>query len=236
MITRREIFLTLAGLAAARARVAGAPKEFWNEKDPGQWTPEEIELLLNQSPWARPANMSVTSVPEGFSPALGGTQGVSRSAGVTASRRGGVKSNGDSKSAASSSGTSQATFHAVVRWESALPIRTAEKNGSLEGISEFYILLAIGDFPSGDPNEAPSAREQRQAMLREFTKLERKGDSPIYLDRIEPIAAGLRFYFSRLEPIAAANREITFTTKMGPLEMKAKFPLKDMLYRGKLEL
>src|SRR5689334_8576365 len=100
MITRREVFLTLAGLAAARARVGGAPKEFWNEKDPGQWTREEIEQLLNQSPWAKIANMSVTSVPEGFSPALGGTQGVSRSAGVTAGRRGGVKPTGDAKGSA----------------------------------------------------------------------------------------------------------------------------------------
>lgn len=227
--------MTLSALPAALGRVAAAPKEFWNEKDPPQWTPEEIEQLLNQSPWAKPANMSVTSVPEGFSPALGGTQGVSRSAGVTASRRGGVKQTGDAKPGTGGE-TSQATFHAVVRWESALPIRTAEKNGSLEGISQFYVLLAIGDFPSGDPSEAPSAREQRQAMLREFTKLERKGDSPIYLDRIEPIAAGLRFYFSRLEPITPANKEITFVTKMGPLEMKARFPLKDMLYHGKLEL
>ena len=227
--------MTLSGLPAALGRVAGAAKEFWNQKDPGQWTPEEIEQLLNQSPWAKTANMSVTSVPEGFSPALGGTDGVNRSAGITASRRGGVKPKGDTKGAAGG-GSSQAAFHAVVRWESALPIRTAEKNGSLEGISQFYVLLAIGDFPSGDANEDPAAREQRQAMLREFTKLERKGDSPIYLDRIQPLAAGLRFYFSRLEPITAANKEITFSTKMGPLEMKARFPLKDMLYRGKLEL
>jgi hypothetical protein len=73
-------------------------------------------------------------------------------------------------------------------------------------------------------------------MLREYTRLERKGDSPIYLARTESTSLGIRFCFSRLEPITAANKEIAFSTKMGPLEMKAKFPLKDMLYRGMLEL
>ena len=44
------------------------------------------------------------------------------------------------------------------------------------------------------------------------------------------------FYFSRFDPITPANKEITFTTKMGPLEIKAKFTLKDMMYKGKLGL
>jgi hypothetical protein len=75
------------------------------------------------------------------------------------------------------------------------------------------------------------------AMLRESTKLERKGPGPIYLDHIEPSGGGgTLFYFSRLEPITPSNKEITFHTKMGPLEIKAKFSLKEMMYKGKLDL
>jgi hypothetical protein len=44
------------------------------------------------------------------------------------------------------------------------------------------------------------------------------------------------YYFSRMDPIKPSNKEITFSTKIGALEFKAKFQLKDMSYRGKLEL
>ena len=59
---------------------------------------------------------------------------------------------------------------------------------------------------------------------------------PLYLDHIQAIKDGELFYFSRLDAIKPSNKEITFTTKLGPMEFKAKFTLKDMMYRGKLEL
>jgi hypothetical protein len=127
----------------------------------------------------------------------------------------------------------------MVRWESSKPVQAAEKSRPDDGDAGFYILALIGEIPDfARPNdeETAQAREQRVAMLREFTKLERKGGSPIYLERLEPGATGTRFYFSRFDPITPANKEITFTTKMGPLEIKAKFILKDMMYKGKLEL
>ena len=45
---------------------------------------------------------------------------------------------------------------------------------------------------------------------------------------------GTLFYFSRDEPIK--DGQVTFVTKMGPLEVKAKFTVKDMMYHGKVEL
>jgi len=216
MMTRRDVLLIAAGIP-----VWAAAKEFWNEKTPDQWAKEEVEQMLTNSPWAKPAAISFNNSVGllGF-PGFGGRPGVY---GVPA---------GDQNKKGSST---PHAFQAVIRWESARPIRIAEKNNQFEG-SEYYVVAAIGDFPASDANEDLDAREQRREMLQEFTKLDRRGDSPIYLDRIEPVATGMRFYFSKLEPITPANKEITFTTKIGPLEMKAKFPLKDMVYRGKLEL
>ena len=37
-------------------------------------------------------------------------------------------------------------------------------------------------------------------------------------------------------PIQANDKEILFTTRMGPLEVKAKFSPKEMTCKGKLEL
>jgi hypothetical protein len=37
-------------------------------------------------------------------------------------------------------------------------------------------------------------------------------------------------------PIQLADKEVTFTTRIGPMELKAKFALKEMLYHGQLAL
>lgn len=223
MMTRRSALFSLGGLGSlASVALAAAAKEFWDEKDPSQWSKEEIERILNQSPWARPASISYNSAVPGFGPGV-----IGRRSGVaTINRNGGVNTDGTD---------GKLEFQAVIRWESARPVRAAEKM-KLDQEPDAYVLAAIGDFPSGDVDETAAEHEQRDAMLKEFTKLERHGAPTIFLERTQSISGGLRFYFSRLEPITASNREIAFSTKIGPLEMKAKFPLKDMLYRGRLEL
>jgi hypothetical protein len=47
---------------------------------------------------------------------------------------------------------------------------------------------------------------------------------------------GTLFYFSRRLALRLEDQDVTFTTKLGPLKVKCKFTLKDMLYRGNLEL
>jgi hypothetical protein len=37
-------------------------------------------------------------------------------------------------------------------------------------------------------------------------------------------------------PITTEDKQVTFVTKVGPLEVKCKFTLHDMLYHGNLEL
>lgn len=134
--------------------------------------------------------------------------------------------------------SNKAAFSAVVRWGSSQPVRAALKTRPEDDASAYYIIELIGDVPAfaAPDDDNPGINEQRASMLRESTKLERKGGDPIYLDRVESIAAGTRFYFTRRDPITPANKEVTFTTKLGPLEIKAKFNLKDMLYHGKLDL
>jgi hypothetical protein len=223
-LTRRSAMLAALAVAAAiGAMAATATKEFWDEKFPEDWSPAEIQRILNDSPWAQKAVV-------GFNGGPGGAVGFSR---------GGIYSPADQvQYHGTGAAASPGTFHAIVRWASAKPVSAASK-GTPDGASSFYILAMTGDFPDeAKPAEGESstASLDRGEMLRTYTKLERKGDAPIYLDHIQAVSGGEMFYFSRLEPIKAANKEITFTTKMGPLEFKAKFSLKDMMYRGKLEL
>jgi hypothetical protein len=222
MMTRREALWIAAGIPlCVERKLHGASGEFWNDKDPSQWTREEIDQLLKQSPWAKQAAISFAKAAPGI-PRFGGIY----------SGPGGLPGTVDS----GRNTANPLAFQALIRWESARPIRLAEKSNAFEG-STYYVIAAIGDFPAnGDANEDLAAREKRREMLQEFTRLERKGDPAIYLDRIEQVTTGIRFYFSRLDPIKESNKEIGFFTRVGPLEFKARFPLKEMMFRGKLEL
>lgn len=225
-ITRRTLMLAALGLPAAIGAMeasGAAAKEWWETKPPEDWTKDEIELLLNNSPWAQKASVNFNGGP-------GGAGGFLYGGAVAPGDR--VQYEG------AHSEKSPGTFHAVARWESAKPLCLAQKRAP-DGAKDFYIIGLTGDFPDAAkpaPDEAPSAAEERAEMLRSHTLLERKGDSPLYLDHIQGIQDGEFFYFSRLDEIKPSHKEITFTTKLGPMEFKAKFALKDMLYRGKLEL
>jgi len=74
--------------------------------------------------------------------------------------------------------------------------------------------------------------------LRETTFLQRKGKESIATVHTESGADGtLLFYFPNdADPISLDDKEVVFRTKLGPLELKARFVPKEMRYRGKLTL
>jgi hypothetical protein len=222
-MTRRSAMLTGIGVAGAMGALAAAVKEFWDDKFPEDWSKDEIDRLLNNSPWAQKAVVNFNGGP-------GGAGGFLYGGRVAPGERVQYEGAGAEKSLGA--------FHAVVRWESAKPLCAAQKR-TPDGAKDFFIIGLTGDFPDAAKpraDEDASAAEQRVEALRSSTRLERKGDGPIYLDHVQAIKDGELFYFSRLEEIKASHKEITFTARLGPMEFKAKFPLKDMLYRGKLEL
>jgi hypothetical protein len=228
VITRRQAILSGLGLSSALAVIpatAFASKEFWNEKMPSDWTDAEIHQLLNQSPWAKEASISDTTQRGSLGPtAAGGAGGGGRRGGRTATSQRGV---------APSAGP-RVAWKAIVRWESALPVREAVHRGAPGDAPEDYILNVFGEVPGVDLDSG-------DAIVKDNTTLEHKGDQ-IKLNRVELAPstsvseAGTLFYFSRLLALKPEDKEVTFTTKLGPLKVKCKFTLKDMLYRGKLEL
>lgn len=154
-------------------------------------------------------------------------------------------------------GSRRQQFYATVRWESARPIQEALRIGSSDDrpnpdFEKYYVLNMLGDLPmlgggrrrggdAPDDEDDPAQKERRQEMLKEYTKVEYKGGT-LFLEKVEQGSRsgrsrpGILFYFSRLEGIPLDAKQISFYTKMGPLEVRTKFALKDMLYRGKLAL
>ncbi len=223
-MTRRSAILVLTTAPAW----AFATKEFWNEKQPGEWTEEEIRELLTNSPWARPATVNYNAGPGnvGRPAASGGGYGGRR-----ASRAPVVTGPGDTP-------MGKQQYQAVVRWESAQPVRAASHSQSTDDPLANYVINVIGDLPmlGTHKDEDLAQRQQRSDMLKDFTRLERKND-PIYLSKvIFKSPTETLFYFPRLDTIFPDDKQVTFVTKLGPLAVRARFTLKEMVYRGKLEL
>jgi hypothetical protein len=76
--------------------------------------------------------------------------------------------------------------------------------------------------------------------MKHNTLLSLKDKGPIGPDRIEvvdsPAGRTIVFLFPRTANIGTGDKEVSFETSLGPRTLRAKFNLKDMLYRGKLEL
>ena len=227
MITRRQAILNGFGLAGALAALpagAFAVKEFWNEKKPSEWTGAEIHQLLNKSPWAKEGFISDTTRRGSLNSPPAEVGGVRPARERTLSTTG---------HAPASTGPS-VEWKATVRWESALPVREALHRGAPGQVPDDYILNVFGQVPGVETGVLDGS-------LKDNTRLEHKGDF-IKVNRVEPAPKssesedGTLFYFSRLLALELADKEVTFTTKLGPLALKCKFTLKDMIYRGNLEL
>jgi hypothetical protein len=92
---------------------------------------------------------------------------------------------------------------------------------------------------SQDP--ASSEEDRRAAMLdrmKESTTLTPKGKSPFGPDKVERADDGtLLFYFPKAEQgLSLDDKEVEFATRLGRMDLKAKFKLKDMTYQGKLAI
>jgi hypothetical protein len=219
-------------MSVGSAAAYGWAKDFWNDKKPSDWTDDEIQQMLTKSPWAKDASIFDTSTHKGVSsaPYAGGAYGRRRYEAP------------DGKSLPKVSGLQG--WRATVRWESALPVRDAMKAAKTADMDENYIIALVGDIPAASiPSDDDSAAERQQKMdvLKESTRLERK-DDPLDLQRVKiapktPLSpSGTLYYFSRVLPITAEDKQVTFVTKVGPLELKCRFTLHDMLYHGNLEL
>ncbi len=96
---------------------------------------------------------------------------------------------------------------------------------------KFYILNMVGDLPSG------GATPEGFETLKQVTKLEHKGDE-ILLSRVATAPKIIfrsqepYFTFSRDLALRSEDKQATFVTKLGPIDVKCKFTLKDMIYHG----
>ncbi len=216
---------------------SAAATEFWNQKKPEDWTDDERRELLTKSPWARQPVLK-------YNDSVGGLGSAPRGRTMSGGYGGGMsRRNGTPLPSTGAPEPAAGNYKAVVRWESALPIRLAAQNKSKDDPAANYILNIVGDVPMlgrRSNDETEDEFQGRLDMLKQYTKLEKKGD-PIYMTKVAyqpgpPATSGTLFYFERNDLITVHDGTVTFVTKLGPLDVKCKFTPKEMLYLGKLEL
>src|SRR5580692_5712127 len=175
-MTRREmLMLSVAGVPG----LSSPAGEFWNDRKPEEWTDEQIQELLTRSPWAKEGAVSV----------FGGSGGSLLNRNGAMNRSGNMSGSGRQRTSTTQTQSGDAPdlrYKAIVRWQSALPIREALKDRSTPGFADSYIIAVVGDLALADPEADEAQRESRLDMMKQSTKLDRHGGS-LPLTNIETV-------------------------------------------------
>ena len=227
---RRILFVFMLSIVAGAALAAA---EFWESKPFLQWSDKEVEKVLTDSPWTALVAIPLPNrgpVPSGDAGGGGGRGGGGEG--------GGGRGGGDFGPAAQ-------RVRLTISWRSALPLREAlvrqqaGKSGTLapdvqaklEKGDDLY-WVAIQGLPPQYTRPGPN--NSLDGFLRRHGK-----------PAIGAAQAGAQMMrggalllvgFPRTDPITLEDDEVEFDVKLGPLEIKKKFKLKDMLFEGKLSL
>jgi hypothetical protein len=230
---------TLAGtVAVLLASAALTAADFWEEKDFTTWSPQQIDKMLTDSPWAKKATIVLGSLQEG------GSGGGFQSGGAGVGGGGGATRDSD---AGGSEFQGVRRITVTVAWISALPVRQAiarlragvdapilPDDKRLPEDEAFYVLAV-----AGMPTRVAQAGTLNEVL--EKTALKSKRKEPIKPADIRIVPESkqtvrVEFVFPKSSAITLDDKEVEFVTKIGAADIARKFALADMMVRGRLAL
>lgn len=237
-----------------------------HNSDPSQWTSADVYQILNNSPWTKTVKMNFSNEGSGAlgNQTAGGSNTNSApmpaSAGGMGRRgMGAGRSRGTYSSGAGSTGSSDpksGPTEVTVQWQSALVVRmaAAKKAGGAVDAASFkpldeYVVAVIGLPITAVGGRAASAdsdntigtdEEQRvEQRVKSSASILRSGHDPLTPTKVELDQGSdgrMLIHFSKSDPITVNEKSVEFRLETGHAQLRKKFPLKDMEYRGKLEL
>ncbi len=231
-------------LLAAVTTLLGA--DFWDAKPFTEWSEKEVNKVMGDSPWAKATTSAVDLNRLRDMPmAQGGGDEMPPSAG------GGGRAGRGGRGGGGGGGVLPPMVELMVRWHSAMTVRQAlvrgqfgDKAGSAPEAAEFlsrpfnhYVLavtrLPMRYFQRVDPKEF-------QKMLAEAATLHLKGSDPLKPNDVQfqssQQSLTIFFAFPRDRQISLDDKEVEFQAEIGPLKIKRKFKLTEMVRDGKLDL
>jgi hypothetical protein len=242
MLAKSLPALVVAVLAAAPGLAAA---DFWQTKEPAQWTDKEAKRLLTDSPWARQASISMGTGAQRGRPNrnVAETSDATQGRGQLANTR---SPGGRYGSPDDSGGGAPAEQTVIVRWESAAPVRDAQLKREQPAVvaqrfaewSKTFYIVSVSRFPLTVP-PGPALDKLVESMAQSAT-LSFKDKEPLKPARAfflqDPEGALFVVLFPRADEIGTDDKEVSFELAGGRIEFRSKFALKNMLLRGKLEL
>lgn len=247
-----QVFMLLLLLPAGMA--ASQP---WARKDPQQWTTADTSHLLLDSPWAQQTGVTFGIKPEEeyVPPQLPGAA----EAGLPGQQQSNIHWDGG---VGRNDRYNTPTLNVTVRWDSALPERlalardqTLDKSSvapySAEQAGKDYIITIVGLVPGGryrtvgspaavsssdDSVDSRNPEPLLEGLMVNSRLLTATGAIRPENVKLDGETGTLHFFFSREHAINLSDKEVVFESRFGSLTVSQKFRLKDMVYKGKLEL
>jgi len=228
-----------------------ARKDFWETKDPPGWSKEEKDILLWQSPWARDGFARIEDQKR-TAPGYGnnGRQGVEMPDTRPGVPLGGVKSVpiGEKIPPPPKPGSGEPVqFRVLARWETAKPVRLAGGPEVPEMTGQYYVIrlrgLPLMPPPKVQPGEQTPSDPNEGILegVKAGTRLERAGKASISCEHLFKGSGDtwnevLLFFPRPADAITVADKVVTLESRFAVFHLSIKFALKDMMYRGELEL
>jgi hypothetical protein len=215
------------GIAVCLAVSVASAAEFWETKPFLEWSDKEADRILTDSPWA-----AIVAIP------LPNTGPVATDGG------GGGRGGGG----AEGFGPGPRRVRVTVSWRSALVMKQAMvrqqigQRGTITPEAQTYLDAADEHYVIGLQGIPPQyAMPGRDSPLVATAFLRRDGKAPIPLQQATPqmMRGGvlLLLRFPKTDPITLADEDVELDAKFGELQqIKKKFKLKDLVYRGELAL
>jgi hypothetical protein len=219
------ILFSVVGLLAADVT--------WNTKEIAQWSKEDAQQVLADSPWVKRVTPAIMPTQNERERRDSGQMGGANSVGLQALRLPTFFGGGPA-------GKEQVRAGALtLRWESALPVRGAEVKAGEAGapvVEEGSYAVAVYGLPTAsiDGNLRLVSKE-----LQRFGALKQNGKKEIKPSRVDIIqetdGVVLVYVFPRPSGISLGD-VFEFSAQMGRYFIAQPFAASEMQFQGKLEL
>jgi hypothetical protein len=251
----RAALVNKLALFAALAPAVLWAADVWEAKPFQDWTDKDVQKVVSNSPWSRPARAVLGNA----TPAAPGRSGQP-AVGDASSNESGVPK-GREPAGAARMGSAPSDFDQgpqisqqipiIVRWQSALPLRQTQMRGKFgkEAATSPEAQKFLNDEPSiyvvgiaGLAGSIVSAGggDQARRTIAEKSTLTVKGKEPLHPVGVDFVPNGstvdVLIAFPRSMRITLEDQEVELASEIGRATVRYKFRLKDMVVRGKLEL
>lgn len=227
----------------------------WKDKAIADWTGEDTQLVLTDSPWSKSVQPTLDgSASSGRRPSRGlghggginlGGIGIGLPGIGGMGRRGGGYPGGGYPGGPSGNGngggpadSGQApVLH--LRWESALPVRAAELKAREDAptLDENHYAIAVYGVPG---RFLPDTPERAAKELKKLAAIKRDGKPDLKPSSVEVIPRNdgtvVVYLFPRTREITRRDKRVAFDAEIGRLRFSQSFFIDDMVFQGKMEL